>query len=141
VGNPKGHAARSVPIPRFLADELAEHIAGKGPDELVFVGPRGGAMRATTYRRIVLRPAAEACGFGPMHPHELRHVAASLAIASGAPILVVQQLLGHQSAVLTLGVYGHLYGDQLDALSDALDSAARAVEPQATATVSPIPAS
>ena len=30
------------------------------------------------------------------HPHELRHTAASLAIASGADVKVVQQMLGHK---------------------------------------------
>jgi integrase len=48
------------------------------------------------------------------HPHELRHTAASLAIASGADVKVVQQMLGHQSATMTLDLYGHLFGDRLD---------------------------
>ena len=47
-----------------------------------------------------------------LHPHELRHTAASLAIASGAK--VVQQMLGHKSATLTLDLHRHLFGDQLD---------------------------
>jgi integrase len=59
-------------------------------------------------------------------PHELRHTAASLAIASGANVKVVQTMLGHKSATLTLDRYGHLFGDDLDALADRLDSAARA---------------
>ena len=59
-------------------------------------------------------------------PHELRHTATSLAIASGANLKVVQTMLGHKSATLTLDRYGHLFGDDLDALADRLDSAARA---------------
>jgi integrase len=31
VGTTKTHQRRSVPIPRFLADELADHLAGKAP--------------------------------------------------------------------------------------------------------------
>jgi hypothetical protein len=30
-----------VPIPRFLVDELAAHVAGKARDELVFCGLLG----------------------------------------------------------------------------------------------------
>jgi hypothetical protein len=30
-GTPKSHQRRSVPVPRFLAEELAVHLAGKGP--------------------------------------------------------------------------------------------------------------
>jgi hypothetical protein len=56
-------------------------------------------------------------------PHELRHTAASLAIASGADIKVVQQMLGHKSATMTLNQYGHLFGDRLDVVADAMDTA------------------
>jgi integrase len=47
-----------------------------------------------------------------------------LAISSGANIKVVQKLLGHKTAVLTLDRYGHLYPDDLDAVATAFDSAA-----------------
>ena len=58
-----------------------------------------------------------------LHPHELRHTAASLAIASGADVKVVQQMLGHKSATMTLDLYGHLFGDRLDVVADAMDNA------------------
>ena len=60
-----------------------------------------------------------------LHPHELRHTAASLAIASGADVKVVQTMLGHASAAMTLDQYGHLFGDRLDEVADAM-AAARA---------------
>jgi integrase len=56
--------------------------------------------------------------------HDLRHTCASLAISEGANVKVVQKLLGHKSAVLTLDKYGHLFPDDLDAVADAFDSAA-----------------
>jgi hypothetical protein len=37
---------------------------------------------------------------GPCRPHELRHTAASRAIAPGAAVKVVQQMLGHASAAM-----------------------------------------
>ena len=36
---------------------------------------------------------------------------------------VVQQMLGHKSAVMTLDQYGHLFGDRLDIVADAMDTA------------------
>lgn len=57
------------------------------------------------------------------HPHELRHTAASLAIASGADVKVVQLMLGHKTATMTLDLYGHLFPDKLDELADRLDDA------------------
>jgi hypothetical protein len=44
-GTPKNHQRRSVPIPRSLVDELAVHMASKGPDNLVFTSPRGAVLR------------------------------------------------------------------------------------------------
>jgi integrase len=141
-GTPKGHERREVPIPRFLVDELAAHVAGKAPDELVFTGVRGGALRAQVFQRSVLKPAADRLDLAGLHPHELRHTAASLAIASGANVKVVQQMLGHKSATMTLDLYGHLFGDQLDDVADRLDAAARSAVAQLlpTATVTPLKA-
>ena len=57
-----------------------------------------------------------------LSPHELRHSAASMAITAGASIKVVQKMLGHKSATLTLDRYGHLYQDELQNVADRLDS-------------------
>lgn len=48
-------------------------------------------------------------------------------LSGGANIKVVQRLLGHASAVLTLDRYGHLFPDDLDAIATAFDSAADAL--------------
>jgi integrase len=125
-GTPKGHERREVPVPRFLIDDLARHVAGKEPGGLLFTGEKGGALRAQVFQRSVFAAAAERLDLQGLHPHELRHTAASLAIASGATIKVVQQMLGHKSATMTLDLYGHLYGDQLDELGDRLHDAATA---------------
>ena len=126
-GTPKGHERRDVPIPRFLVDQLAEHVSGKAPDDLVFSGVRGGgAMRTHVFRRAAFDRAAEVIGIPGLHPHELRHTAASLAIAAGADIKVVQKMLGHKSATMTLDQYGHLFDDRLDDVADRLDAAADA---------------
>jgi hypothetical protein len=83
-------------------------------------------LRASNFRRDVFTPAAKRAGLAGLVPHELRHTAASLAIASGADVKVVQRMLGHKSATMTLDLYGHLFEDRLDEVADALDRAARA---------------
>ena len=124
-GTPKGHEKREVPIPRFLVDQLAEHVRGKAPDDLVFAGVRGGgALRAPIFRRAAFDHAAEVIGMPGLHPHDMRHTAASLAIAAGADVKVVQKMLGHKSATMTLDQYGHLFDDRLDDIADRLDAAA-----------------
>jgi integrase len=53
--------------------------------------------------------------------HDLRHTAASLAISAGANVKVVQRMLGHVSAAMTLDVYADLFSDDLGAVADAHD--------------------
>jgi integrase len=76
------------------------------------------------FRRAAYDHAAEVIGMPGLHPHELRHTAASLAIAAGADVKVVQKMLGHKSATMTLDQYGHLFDDRLDDIADRLDAAA-----------------
>ena len=122
-GTPKSHERRQVPIPRFLVAELQAHIAGKEGGNLVFTGVRGGGPLRATIFRAGFRAATTTIGIPELHPHELRHTAASLAIASGADVKVVQQMLGHSSGAMTMDVYGHLFSDRLDEVADALDNA------------------
>ena len=119
---PKSHQVRSVPIPRFLVDDLARQVAGRAPDDFVFAAPKGGLLRLQNFRHTVFDRAARSAGLVGLTPHSLRHTAASLAIASGADVKVVQQMLGHASATMTLDLYGHLYGDRLDEVADRMDA-------------------
>jgi hypothetical protein len=52
-----------------------------------------------------------------------RATAASLAIASGADVKVVQQMLGYSSATMTMDTYGHLFENRLDEVAEAMDAA------------------
>ena len=54
--------------------------------------------------------------------HEMRHTAASLAIQAGANIKALQNMLGHESAALTLDRYGHLYGSDVEAVGIAINN-------------------
>ena len=122
-GTTKNKTVRTVPVPAFLAPLLETEIGDRGPGELVFP-PRRGDYLGPGELRWTFDPAATAIGVPGLKPHELRHTCASLAIASGANIKVVQRLLGHKTAALTLDRYGHLYGDDLDAVAVAFDTAA-----------------
>jgi integrase len=55
----------------------------------------------------------------------LRHFYASLLIRKGESVKVIQKRLGHQSAVLTLDTYGHLWPDTEEATRVAVDEAFR----------------
>lgn len=123
LGPVKNHEKRSVPLPRSFAEELRDLVDGRTLDALLFTAPEGGPLRYANFRNRVFDPAVTAAGLAGLGitPHKLRHTAASLAIASGADVKVVQLMLGHKSAAMTLDVYGHLWPDRLDEVADALD--------------------
>jgi integrase len=120
-GSPKTHQHRTVPVPRFVADMLARHVAGRATDALVFPSPEGAVLRANNFRRRSFDRAAVAAGLPGLTPHELRHTAASLAVSAGANVKAVQRMLGHASAAMTLDVYTDLFEDDLDAVANRLD--------------------
>lgn len=70
-------------------------------------------------------PAAADAGLAHrgLTPHKLRHTAASAAIAAGADVMVVKQMLGHADAKQTLNTYSHLWPDRLDEVADAMEQA------------------
>jgi integrase len=122
-GEPKDHERRSVPVPAFLIEDLAPYCAGRPREELLFSTKAGDILRAQNFHRVALSPAASSMGLDGLHPHELRHTAASLAISAGANVKAVQTMLGHASAAMTLDVYTELFPDDLDRVSEALDAA------------------
>ena len=119
---PKTHQTRSVPFPNSLASSVEQLTDGRGPDDLLFTAPEGGALRLRNWRRRVFDPAVRKLDLIDVTPHDLRHTAASLAIASGANVKAVQRMLGHASAAMTLDVYAGLFGDDLDAVAMKLDA-------------------
>lgn len=127
-GPPKNHSSRVVPVPVFAAKMLAKEIAGRGDAELVFPSAREGGYLTLGQAGYAFKKAVVAVsGIDGTRLHVLRHTCASLAISEGANIKVVQRLLGHKSAVLTLDRYGHLLPDDLEAIATAFDSAADAL--------------
>ena len=122
LGPTKGRKHREIPLPKFLIEDLSRLAIGKGPDDFLFTGARGAMLRSRTFQRDTFTEAAAAVGIRGLTPHELRHTAASLAIAAGADVKVIQVMLG-QKASMTLDLYGHLFGDRLDVVADALDTA------------------
>jgi Phage integrase family len=128
---PKSYERRSVPFRRFLSDDLATLMVGKCRDDLVFSAREGGVLRLSQFRPRAFRPAVDrltATGseFPRVTPHDLRHIAASLAISWGANPKAVQTMLGHQSAALTLDTYADLFPGDLELVSAALDQAREA---------------
>jgi integrase len=70
-------------------------------------------------------PGCQECRGGPTRGvpfHDLRHYHASLLIASGLDVKVVQARLRHASAKTTLETYGHLWPDSDETIRAAVSS-------------------
>jgi integrase len=73
-----------VPLPTQLVEPLARRCEVKQPDDLLVTTPTGSPLHLRKWRRMVWDPAVAAAGLSDVTPHDLRHTAASLAVASGA---------------------------------------------------------
>ena len=121
VGTLKTNKNRSVVLPPFVINALAQTAKGKGHDDLLWSSASGGYL-GPPGNKSWLSGAVDRCQRGDktfprVTAHDLRHTAASLAISSGANVKVVQQMLGHASAAMTLDVYADLFDSDLDAVT------------------------
>lgn len=55
--------------------------------------------------------------------HDTRHTSASLMLASGVPVKVVSEMLGHASPTITLSIYAHVLPGMAEEAGAALSSA------------------
>jgi integrase len=84
------------------------------PDAWLFAAPGGGPLRMSNWKRSVGWSAATtATGHHDFRVHDLRHTAASVWLAAGAAPKVVQRVLGHATASMTMDLYGHLVDGNL----------------------------
>jgi integrase len=128
VMDPKSRAGkRTVSMPAAVAAEAKVHLdtwAEAGPDGAAFVGPNGGRRRATIYKawRAALPPGAPA----DLHPHDLRHLANTLAArVPGTTSKDLMRRIGHDSEKASLR-YLHASPEADAAIAAGLDGIIRA---------------
>lgn len=87
-------------------NRLKAGLLWSNPDDLVFTDETGKHYAFSSFYKRFKRIAAS-IGRPDARPHDLRHTAATVAIASGADVKSVQDMLGHATASFTLNVYAH----------------------------------
>lgn len=75
---------------------------------LVFTSEIGTPAVQHNLKRRHFQPACERAGLTGFRLYDLRHTAATLALAAGVPPKVVSEMLGHSSAAFTMDVYSHV---------------------------------
>jgi integrase len=105
----KNNRSRTVPLVVDLVPIVESWSAGKVPGTWLFSAPGGGPLRESNWKRSVGWSAATTtAGLQGFRVHDLRHTAASVWLSAGADPKVVQRVLGHASASMTMDLYGHL---------------------------------
>lgn len=114
---PKGKSKRTIPIPQELVDSLRAHYEVQNLERMVaeaayashgfvFADQLGGPIDPAEDWREWKTLLADA-GVRDARVHDGRHTAATLLLAQGVDIRVVQELLGHSSIKVTEG-YTHV---------------------------------
>jgi integrase len=90
-------------------------------------GDRGGYLGYATWRKYLKfaqgYTAADPDGIVSYTAHELRHVCASLLIASGAIDMQVAHQMGHSKVETTKNIYGHLFAQDRASVLIAMNQA------------------
>lgn len=115
----KGGRERVVPfgdtacawLRRYLEEERPR-LARRSSSSALFLSRRGGALNRRTIWALVRRYAARAGLSKRVHPHTLRHTFATHLLANGAPLRVIQEMLGHAD-IATTQIYTHVDAGRL----------------------------
>lgn len=113
----------NVPLSKAAA-ELLGGLPRVNGSPYVFPSPnlRKGVVRPLSTLDHVWNPVRRAAGLEDFRLHDLRHSAASFALAAGTPLAVVGKLLGHRHPTTTAR-YAHLADDPVRKAADAVAAA------------------
>lgn len=122
-GPPKTAAGRrTLSVPAVLIDTIRPLIAGRGPDELVFVNTAGRRVQQASlhdlwqswvtdwhFDRATGKKTKRSPALGKVpRIHDLRHSHAAWMIGQGMSLFDLKNRLGHESITTTADTYGHL---------------------------------
>jgi site-specific recombinase XerD len=106
--------------------QLAQRMAALGwvDDSLVFTTAIGTALEPRNVSRSWTALCVRA-GIRPVRLHDLRHSAASFALAAGVDMKVVQTMLRHSRLATTADIYTHVLEDVQRAGAARMDGVLR----------------
>jgi integrase len=117
--DPKSQAGRRrVAYAKEIAPELRWHlerVAQPGSNGLVFIGPKGGRLRRSTFRRTWTK-VRDAVGLPDLHLHDLRHTGNTMAAGQGASLRELMERMGHSSSRAAL-IYQHATRERDEAIA------------------------
>ncbi len=123
ISTPKGGRGRTVNLTRETVEVLSAHRHLKG--ELVFSTRTGEHLTRNMSKHPWARITA-AAGLRTIRQHDMRHSFASQLVMAGAPLVYVQQQLGHADIQTTMR-YAHLSPEASRSYANLLDGHSLAI--------------
>ncbi len=130
---PKSNASRrTISLPGFVVEALHRQkelqaewqllACDKWRNDLglVFTNLDGGVVDDARLRQRFTKVLAQV-NLPKMRLHDLRHACASLLIDKNVHARVIQEILGHSSIAVTMGVYGHMMAGATQIAATAMD--------------------
>lgn len=122
LGVPKSAAGRrAVGLPQNLAVELAAHVEGKKPEDLIFVNEFGRVISQSHFytRWTPVQAAVKEATGKHLRVHDVRHTWVTVALQNN-PVHVVSKLAGHSNITVTVNTYSHLMATDAVLVADSL---------------------
>ncbi len=118
----KGGKTRLVPVLPAVAEAVAAYLAlcpyGLKPDGPLFLGARGGPLKARLVQLAMARMRGALGLPDTATPHALRHSFATHLLSAGGDLRAIQELLGHAS-LSTTQIYTGVDAERLLAVYEA----------------------
>ena len=98
------------------------HAANGPAEKFVFVAKRGGPIHESKFVSRYFKPLLKEAGLPNIRLYDLRHGAATLALAAGVSPKIISEQLGHASVAFTLDVYSHVLPHMQDAAAEKVQA-------------------
>jgi len=105
----------------LLRDGMSREGGSCGED-LVFRAKRGGPIRESHFVRRYFKPLLNAAQLPNIRLYDLRHTAATIALAAGISPKIVSEQLGHASVAFTLDVYSQVLPHMQEAAAERVQT-------------------
>ena len=118
----KGNKERIVPLPEHFGQLFGFWLKDRPKEEFVFAQQPGPGSKPPSVQaaRSYLRRLREKAGIDkPITPHKLRHTYATRVLETGAELVDIQVLLGHEN-IATTQMYAHVSEERMRAVVDKL---------------------
>ncbi len=117
----KGKKDRYVPLSSHVLEEARAYVKAEKPDCFLFIGRTKGKAISQESSAWIMEKAVKRAGITKkVSLHSLRHSFASHLLSLGVNLLVIQQILGHESIRTTM-VYLHISNQVDNRFTNPLD--------------------